>query len=91
MLLVLFLAYQNLTENIEYINERKCRHTETTVQSKWLLPARLRSKLDSHPIGRNLYVTEIAFYPEHSLPEKGSAQEQSRLFTYLLCRWLGLV
>lgn len=44
--------------------------TEVTAHSHWILPARLRSKLDEHPIGKNLYITEIAFYPEHSVPEK---------------------
>jgi AraC family transcriptional regulator, arabinose operon regulatory protein len=41
--------------------------SETNAQSHWVLPARLRSKLDAHPIGRNLYITEIAFYDEQSL------------------------
>lgn len=41
--------------------------SETNAQSHWILPARLRSKLDAHPIGRNLYITEIAFYDEQSL------------------------
>ncbi|MGN6438305.1 MAG: AraC family transcriptional regulator [Agriterribacter sp.] len=50
--------------------KENARHNETTSQSHWLLPARLRSKLDNHPIGKNLYITEIAFYPEHSMPEK---------------------
>jgi AraC-like DNA-binding protein len=38
----------------------------TAAQTHWILPARLRSKLDSHPIGKNLYITEIAFYAEQS-------------------------
>ncbi len=37
---------------------------ETTAKSYWKLPAGLRGKLDSHPIGRQLYITEIAFFPE---------------------------
>ncbi|MFT3705446.1 MAG: AraC family transcriptional regulator [Agriterribacter sp.] len=40
---------------------------ETIPQSHWALPQRLRSKLDAHPIGKNLYITEIAFYDELSL------------------------
>ena len=43
---------------------------EATAQTHWVLPARLRSKLDSHPIGKNLYITEIAFYAEQSALEK---------------------
>lgn len=39
---------------------------ETTAQSHWKLPAALRSKLDAHPIGKNLYITEIAFFPEQN-------------------------
>ncbi len=39
---------------------------ETTAQFHWKLPDRLRSRLDSHPIGRNLYITEIAFFPEQN-------------------------
>lgn len=39
---------------------------ETTAQSHWKLPAGLRGKLDSHPIGKNLYITEIAFFPEQN-------------------------
>lgn len=43
---------------------------EVSVQKTWLLPARLRSKLDQHPIGKNLYITEIAFYDEQCLFER---------------------
>lgn len=50
--------------------KENARHIETTAQSHWLLPARLRGKLDNHPIGKNLYITEIAFYPEHLMFEK---------------------
>ncbi len=37
---------------------------ETTAKSHWKLPASLRGKLDNHPVGKNLYITEIAFFPE---------------------------
>ena len=43
---------------------------ESIAQRHWILPARLRSKLDAHPIGRNLYITEIAFYSEQSALQK---------------------
>ncbi|HRN56119.1 MAG TPA: AraC family transcriptional regulator [Agriterribacter sp.] len=46
------------------------RSIATTAQTHWALPARLRSKLDDHPVGKNLYITEIAFYPEQSALEK---------------------
>lgn len=42
----------------------------TAAQSHWILPARLRSKLDNHPVGKNLYVTEIAFFPEQGTLQK---------------------
>lgn len=44
--------------------KENARVIETTAQSHWILPARLRSKLETHPVGKNLYITEIAFYPE---------------------------
>ena len=50
--------------------KQEVRSVETTAQTHWVLPASLRSKLDNHPIGKNLYITEIAFYPEQSALEK---------------------
>lgn len=38
----------------------------TSAQTPWVLPAKMRSKLDAHPIGKNLYITEIGFYDEQS-------------------------
>lgn len=46
------------------------RAIETAPQSHWVLPARLRSKLDNHPVGKNLYITEIAFFPEQGTLQK---------------------
>lgn len=33
---------------------------------QWMLPERLRSKLNKHSIGKNLYITEIAFFHEQT-------------------------
>ena len=52
------------------VTKQEVRSVETTAQTHWILPASLRSKLDNHPIGKNLYITEIAFYPEQSALEK---------------------
>lgn len=41
-----------------------------TAEPHWNLPARLRSKLESHPIGKNLFITEIAFFSEQHAFEK---------------------
>lgn len=43
---------------------------DVTAPTHWILPARLRSRLEDHPIGKNLFITEIAFYPEHSALHK---------------------
>ena len=52
------------------VTKQEVSSVETTAQTHWILPASLRSKLDNHPIGKNLYITEIAFYPEQSALEK---------------------
>jgi AraC-like DNA-binding protein len=38
-----------------------------TAHKPWTLPASMRSKLDNHVIGKNLYITEIGFYDEQSV------------------------
>ncbi|WP_298712955.1 AraC family transcriptional regulator [Chitinophaga sp.] len=37
----------------------------------WTLPEQLQRKLDVHPLGRNLYITAIRFYPENDVKEWG--------------------
>lgn len=44
--------------------------TESSGEIQWTLPPALRVKLDKHPIGKNLYITEIAFYPEQCRLER---------------------
>lgn len=50
--------------------KESARVIQTAAQSHWILPDRLRSKLDNHPVGKNLYITEIAFYPEQGTLNK---------------------
>ncbi|MCO5241048.1 MAG: AraC family transcriptional regulator [Chitinophagaceae bacterium] len=52
------------------INSQEAYGTEAKEETRWVLPASLRGKLADHPIGKNLYITEIAFYPEQSRFEK---------------------
>lgn len=51
-------------------NAQESFNIESSAETHWILPASLRGKLAGHPLGKNLYITEIAFYPEQSLYEK---------------------
>ncbi|MFT4155608.1 AraC family transcriptional regulator [Parafilimonas sp.] len=44
--------------------------SQKSIPLTWILPARLRSLLDKHPVGKNLYITEIGFYNEQVFFEK---------------------
>ncbi|MCO5236615.1 MAG: AraC family transcriptional regulator [Chitinophagaceae bacterium] len=46
--------------------KQKTPNGQPAAEKDWVLPERLRSKLDSHPIGKNLYITEIAFFHEQT-------------------------
>ena len=59
------------------VTKQEVSSVETTAQTHWILPASLRSKLDNHPIEKNLYITEIAFYPEQSALEKEVLKNKS--------------
>ncbi len=44
--------------------KNKTKTSQPIALQHWILPERLRSKLNKHPIGKNLYITEIAFFHE---------------------------
>ncbi|MBO9731398.1 MAG: helix-turn-helix domain-containing protein [Chitinophaga sp.] len=52
-------------------------HLATNTPSTWILPDHLKRKLEKHPLGRNLFITNIGRYPENTAREpvevKGSA------------------
>lgn len=41
-------------------------HPPVIQQTNWILPPQLHRKLEKHPLGRNLYITEMGFSPENS-------------------------
>ncbi|MGX5818776.1 AraC family transcriptional regulator [Chitinophaga lutea] len=53
-------------------------------QTGWVLPARLQKQLEKHPLGRSLYVTEMAFSPETS-PRGRIQPKGSPNYTLLYC------
>lgn len=46
------------------------------LQTNWILPPQLQKKMEKHPLGRSLYITEMGFSPENTdhgwLQPKGS-------------------
>lgn len=41
-------------------------HTAANMPGTWTLPAQLQRKLEKHPLGKNLFITAIGHYPEHT-------------------------
>ncbi|CAL1519005.1 AraC family transcriptional regulator [Chitinophaga sp. MM2321] len=39
-------------------------HQATNTPSTWILPGHLKRRLEKHPLGKNLFITTIGFYPE---------------------------
>ncbi|MFT4016390.1 MAG: helix-turn-helix domain-containing protein [Agriterribacter sp.] len=56
----------NIPGNSKRTMQQKPLLEPITAHQPWVLPARMRSKLDNHLIGKNLYITEIGFYDEQN-------------------------
>jgi AraC-like DNA-binding protein len=54
------------------------------LQTNWILPPQLQKKLEKHPLGRNLYITEMGFWPENS-PRSWSRPKGNPHYSLLYC------
>lgn len=54
------------------------------LQTNWILPPQLQKKLEKHPLGRNLFITEMGFSPENS-PRGLVRPKGSPHYTLLYC------
>ncbi|WP_119080499.1 AraC family transcriptional regulator [Chitinophaga alhagiae] len=56
----------------------------TFQQTNWILPPQLQKKLEKHPLGKNLYITEMGFSTENS-PRSLSQPKGSPHYSLLYC------
>lgn len=56
------------------------------LQTNWILPPQLQKKLEKHPLGRNLFITEMSFSPENS-PRGLTRPKGSPHYTLLYCAY----